>query len=399
MKKTLHAPVKLIIAIFMICTFSIGFTEYVVMGILTSISKDLSVPISSTGLLVTAYAGSVCLTGPIVTIFSVKMPRKPVLLGLMSVFVLSNALSFLAPNFTVLLISRILSASIHGAFFAATMVFVSEMVPPEKRAAAAASMNGGLTIALMLGVPFGSYLGDLFNWRIVFLMIVCLGLIGLAGIWLTVPHRKPKVVPKLIHEWDVFKNKQVLFSFAITIFGYSGVFIAYTFIEPMLRHSAGFGSLGITAALFAYGFGGVVGNFYAGKVPFHLLTRSMIGVMIALMAILAAFPFVSGHPAGAIIVTFLFGAGAFGTVPLLQTKVVAASEHGTTIATSVSIAAFNLANALGAWIGGLILNASESYTYLATGGALMTMCGLTLTMLAYVSEKRQVKEEMWRTDL
>lgn len=130
----------------------------------------------------------------------------------------------------------------------------------------------------------------------------------------------------------------------------------------MLRHSAGFDSLGITAALFAYGFGGVVGNFYAGKVPFHLLTRSMIGVMIALMAILAAFPFVSGHPAGAIIVTFLFGAGAFafGTVPLLQTKVVAASEHGTTIATSVSIAAFNLANALGAWIGGLILNASES---------------------------------------
>lgn len=254
MNKTLHAPVKLIIAIFMICTFSIGFTEYVVMGILTSISKDLSVPISSTGLLVTAYAGSVCLTGPIVTILSVKMPRKPVLIGLMSVFVLSNALSFLAPNFTVLLISRILSASIHGAFFATTMVFVSEMVPPEKRAAAAASMNGGLTIALMLGVPFGSYLGDLFNWRIVFLMIAFLGLIGLAGIWLTVPHRKPKVVPKLIHEWDVFKNKQVLFSFAITIFGYSGVFIAYTFIEPMLRHSAGFGSLGITAALFAYGF-------------------------------------------------------------------------------------------------------------------------------------------------
>lgn len=231
-----------------------------------------------------------------------------------------------------------------------------------KTVAVAASMNGGFTIALMLGVPFGSYLGDLFNWRIVFLMIACLGLIGLAGIWLTVPHRKPKVVPKLIHEWDVFKNKQVLFSFAITIFGYSGVFIAYTFIEPMLRHSAGFDSLGITAALFAYGFGGVVGIFYAGKVPFHLLTRSMIGVMIALMAILAAFPFVSGHPAGAIIVTFLFGAGAFafGTVPLLQTKVVAASEHGTTIATSVSIAAFNLANALGAWIGGLILNASES---------------------------------------
>lgn len=392
MSRNHNAPIKLIIMIFMICTFSIGFTEYVVMGILTSISKDLSVPISTTGLLVTAYAGSVCLTGPIVTLLSVKLPRKPVLLGLMNVFVLANTLSIFAPNFTVLLISRLLSASIHGAFFATTMVFVSEMVPPEKRAAAAASMNGGLTIALMLGVPFGSYLGDLFSWRVVFFMAALLGLIGFFGILLTVPHKKPKVVPKLIHEWDVFKNKQVLYSFAITIFGYSGVFIAYTFIEPMLRHSAGFGSLGITAALFAYGFGGVVGNFYAGKVPFHLLTRSMIGVMIALMCILAAFPFVSGHPAGAIIATFLFGAGTFGTVPLLQTKVVAGSEHGTTIATSVSIAAFNLANALGAWIGGIILDASKSYAYLATGGALMTAFGLTLTMFAYASEKKQVNE-------
>ncbi|WP_026588779.1 MULTISPECIES: MFS transporter [Bacillus] len=397
MNRKHNTPVKLIIMIFMICTFSIGFTEYIVMGILTSISNDLSIPISSTGLLVTAYAGSVCLTGPIVTILSVKLPRKPVLLGLMGIFIIANTLSIFAPNFTVLLISRILSASIHGAFFATTMVFVSEMVPPEKRAAAAASMNGGLTIALMLGVPFGSFLGDLFNWRVVFAMVACLGLIGFIGILMTVPHRKPKVVPKLIHEWGVFKNKQVLFSFAITIFGYSGVFIAYTFIEPMLRHSAGFGSLGITASLFAYGFGGVVGNFYAGKVPFHLLTRTMIGVMIALMSILAVFPFVTGHPAGAIIVTFLFGAGAFGTVPLLQTKVVAASEYGTTIATSVSIAAFNLANALGAWIGGLILNASGYYTYLATGGALMTLCGLMLTMFAYASEKRQTKA-MWETE-
>jgi predicted MFS family arabinose efflux permease len=376
----------------MICTFSIGFTEYVVMGILTSISNDLNVPISTTGLLVTAYAGSVCLTGPVVTMISVKLPRKPVLLGLMGMFVLANAISVIAPNFPILLSSRIFSASIHGAFFATAMVFVSEMVRPEKRTVAAASMNGGLTLALMIGVPFGSYLGDLLSWRIVFLMITILGFIGFLGILLTIPHRKPTVVPKLMHEWGVFKNKQVIYSFAITIFGYSGVFIAYTFIEPMLRDLGGFESFSITLALFAYGFGGVVGNYYAGKVPVHLLTRTMIGVMIGLMCILGVFPLLVSSPLSILIATFFFGACAFGTAPLLQTKVISASGYGTTIATSVSISAFNLANALGAWIGGMILEGFGSYTWLATGGAIVSTLGLLLTMFAYSSEKRSVEE-------
>lgn len=135
-------------------------------------------------------------------------------------------------------------------------------------------------MALMLGVPFGSYLGDVLNWRAVFFIISVLGMIGLIGLMLVVPNRKPKVIPMLMNEWSVFKHKQVIFSFAITILGYSGVFIAYTFIEPILRDSAGFGTVGITGALFAYGLGGVAGNFFAGKVPLKLLTRTMIGVMI-----------------------------------------------------------------------------------------------------------------------
>ncbi|MDF4192033.1 MFS transporter, partial [Ligilactobacillus salivarius] len=156
------------------------------------------------------------LTGPIVTIIAVKLPRKPVLLGLMGIFVLANLMSVFAPNFAVLAISRILSASIHGAFFAIALVLASQMVPPENRSAAAASMNGGLTVALMLGVPFGSYLGDALNWRAVFFIISVLGMIGLIGLMLVVPNRKPKVIPMLMNEWSVFKHKQVIFSFAIT---------------------------------------------------------------------------------------------------------------------------------------------------------------------------------------
>lgn len=154
----------------------------------------------------------------------------------------------------------------------------------------------------------------------------------------------------------------MLYSFAITILGYSGVFIAYTFIEPILRHSAGFGTVGITGALFAYGLGGVAGNFFAGKVPLPLLTRTMIGVMIGLIGVLAVFPYISIYPAAAIVATFLFGACAFGTPPLLQTKVISSSESGTTIAAAVSVSAFNLANALGAWIGGMILSGTGSYS-------------------------------------
>lgn len=166
----------------------------------------------------------------------------------------------------------------------------------------------------------------------------------------------------------VFKHKQVLYSFAITILGYSGVFIAYTFIEPILRHSAGFGTVGITGA-FAYGLGGVAGNFFAGKVPLPLLTRTMIGVMIGLIGVLAVFPYISIYPAAAIVATFLFGACAFGTPPLLQTKVISSSESGTTIAAAVSVSAFNLANALGAWIGGMILSGTGSYSGCSRAGA------------------------------
>ncbi|MEC1753205.1 MFS transporter [Bacillus mojavensis] len=387
-----NPSVKFIIFVLMICTFSIGYTEYAVMGILTSIANDFHIHVSSAGLLVTAYAASVCVTGPLVTIVSVKLPRKPVLLGLMGIFILSNLLSALAPNFAVLAVSRILSASIHGAFFAIAMVFASEMVPPEKRAAAAASMNGGLTVALMLGVPFGSYLGDVLNWRVVFSIITVLGVIGFLGLMATVPNRKPKVIPMLMNEWGVFKHKQVLYSFGITILGYSGVFIAYTFIEPILRNSAGFSTVGITGALFAYGLGGVAGNFFAGKVPLPLLTRTMIGVMIGLIGVLAVFPYIAVYPAAAIFGTFLFGACAFGTPPLLQTKVLSSSENGTTIAAAVSVSAFNLANALGAWIGGIILSGTGSYSWLFAGGALMTACGLVLSTFAYLSEKKSVYE-------
>ncbi|MEC1777489.1 MFS transporter [Bacillus mojavensis] len=387
-----NPSVKFIIFVLMICTFSIGYTEYAVMGILTSIANDFHIHVSSAGLLVTAYAASVCVTGPLVTIVSVKLPRKPVLLGLMGIFILSNLLSALAPNFAVLAVSRILSASIHGAFFAIAMVFASEMVPPEKRAAAAASMNGGLTVALMLGVPFGSYLGDVLNWRVVFSIITVLGVIGFLGLMATVPNRKPKVIPMLMNEWGVFKHKQVLYSFAITILGYSGVFIAYTFIEPILRNSAGFSTVGITGALFAYGLGGVAGNFFAGKVPLPLLTRTMIGVMIGLIGVLAVFPYIAVYPAAAIFGTFLFGACAFGTPPLLQTKVLSSSENGTTIAAAVSVSAFNLANALGAWIGGIILSGTGSYSWLFAGGALMTACGLVLSTFAHLSEKKSVYE-------
>ncbi len=390
--KMKQPSVKLMIFVLMICTFSIGYTEYAVMGILTSIADDFHIHVSSAGMLVTAYAASVCLTGPIVTIIAVKLPRKPVLLGLMGIFVLANLMSVFAPNFAVLAISRILSASIHGAFFAIAMVFASEMVPPEKRSAAAASMNGGLTVALMLGVPFGSYLGDALNWRAVFFIISVLGMIGLIGLMLVVPNRKPKVIPMLMNEWSVFKHKQVIFSFAITILGYSGVFIAYTFIEPILRDSAGFGTVGITGALFAYGLGGVAGNFFAGKVPLKLLTRTMIGVMIGLIGVLAIFPYIAVFPAAAVSATFLFGACAFGTPPLLQTKVISSSENGTTIAAAVSVSAFNLANALGAWIGGLILGGTGSYSWLFAGGALMTALGLVLSTFAHLSEKKDVYE-------
>ncbi len=312
----LQASRKTVLAVFMISTFAIGMTEYVVTGLLTQFAADLNVAVSTTGLLLSVYAISVAIFGPILSMITIKISAKPLLVGFMSLFIISNIIAATAPNFEVLLLSRLFSAIMHAPFFGLSMSIAVNISKPEKRPSAIAAVQGGLTIAVMLGVPFGSYIGGMFLWRYVFWFIASLGIIALIGLILVTPNLKPEVIPKLREELRIFKNKNVLFVIAIIIFGFSGVFTAYTFIEPMLHEFSGFGVKGITIGFLCFGTGAVIGNFISGKISPALLTERLILVLIILASVLALFTFLIQIPALAFVMCFLFGAGTFGTTPI-----------------------------------------------------------------------------------
>lgn len=380
------------IAMFMISTFAIGTTEYVAMGILSNVSESFGITISAAGLIVSMYALGVAVLSPIAISLLVKFPRKYVLIGLMLLFIGSSVASALAPNYTVLLWARVFSALMHGPFFAIAMVMASEVVPPSKKSGAVAAINGGLTISLMIGVPFGAYIGDLFDWRIVFAGIAGLGIISLLGIIFYVPNMNAEEPTSMRKELGVFKRKQVLFALAITVFGYSGVFTAYTYIEPLLQDITGFGPAGITLSLFLFGVGGVFGNMLSGRLNAESLLKPLMFVMASLTVILSTLTLTSTIAWLAPVSVLLLGMGAFGTVPILQTTVIRAAEGAPSIASASAVSAFNLANAFGAWVGGVVISLGLSLPMIGMAGAVITLLGLMLSWLSFRSSEKEVQE-------
>lgn len=376
----------------MLSTFAIGMTEYVVTGLLTQFSNDLDVPISTTGLLLSVYALGVAVFGPILRMITIKFSTKRLLIVFMGIFVVSNIIAATAPNFEMLLVSRLLSATMHAPFFGLSMAVAVNISTPEKRTAAIAAVQGGLTIAIMLGVPFGSYLGGIFDWRYVFWFIAILGAIAFIGIILTTPNHKPIDTPNLKKELGMFKNKSVLLVIAIIVFGFSGVFTAYTFKEPMLREFAGFEVTAITAALFCFGLGAVIGNFASGRVLPRLLTERLMGALIMLAVVLVSFTYLLQFSITAFVICFLFGVGTFGTTPLLNSKIIIAAREAPSLSGTVAASVFNLANAIGAFLGTQVLEATGSYTTVTFVAASLIVLGLVITFVTHKVEDKALYE-------
>jgi len=332
----LQSSRKIVLAIFMLSTFAIGMTEYVVTGLLTQFAEDFNVAVATTGLLLSVYAISVAIFGPLVRMLTIKFPPKHLLIGFMIIFILSNTMAAFAPNFEVLLLSRLCSAFMHAPFFGIAMTMAVNISKPGKGPYAIAMVQGGLTIAVMLGVPFGSFLGGMFDWRYVFILIASLGLAAVIGLILTTPNLKPATPPKLTDELHIFKNKNVLLVIAIIVFGFSGVFTVYTFIEPMLREFAGFGVTEITIGLFCLGVGGVVGNFASGKIPANLLTERLMLFLGLFAVVMILFTFIIQLSILAYVMCFLFGAGAFGTTPILNSKIILAGTEAPALAGTIA---------------------------------------------------------------
>lgn len=377
-----------IITVFMIGAFAVGMTEYVVTGLLTQFAADLDVAVSTTGLLLSVYALSVALFGPVIRLLTLKFSPKLLLLILISIFIISNIIAATAPNFEVLLLSRLLSASMHAPFFGVMMSLAMAISPPHKKTGAIALVNGGLVIAVMLGVPFGSYIGSVLDWRVVFWMIVTLGVINLLGLILVTPNFKIADVPKITAELSALKDKNVIMLIITIVFGYSGVFTAYTFLEPMLREIANMGDLGVTFSMLMFGTFAVIGNFSSGRVQPGKLTRAVTLVILFVAIVLLGFTFMLKVPYLAYLAAGLFGLGTFGISPMLNAKIIFAAITAPALAGTLAASVFNLANAIGASLGSVLLSNNFSYTEITfIAGGMLIFGALCMVATHFIEDK------------
>ena len=383
-----------IITVFMIGAFAVGMTEYVVTGLLTQFAADLDVAVSTTGLLLSVYALSVALFGPVIRLLTLKFSPKLLLLILVSIFIISNIIAATAPNFEVLLLSRLLSASMHAPFFGVMMSLAMAISPPHKKTGAIALVNGGLVIAVMLGVPFGSYIGSALDWRVVFWMIVTLGVITLMGMILVTPNYRTTEVPKISAELSALKDKNVIMLIVTIVFGFSGVFTAYTFLEPMLREIANMGDLGVTFSMLMFGTFAVIGNFSSGSIQPGKLTGAVTLVIMFLAIVLFGLTFMLQVPYLAYIAAGLFGLGTFGISPMLNAKIIFAAVTAPALAGTLAASVFNLANAIGASLGSALLSHNFSYTEITfVAGGMLIFGALCMVATHFIEDKNRFTSE------
>ncbi|WP_312842420.1 MFS transporter [Stutzerimonas nitrititolerans] len=364
--------------------FAIGTTEFVIVGLIPTIASDLAVSLPSAGLLVSLYALGVAVGAPLLTALTGKVPRKLLLLSLMVLFTAGNLLAWQAPGYESLILARIVTGLAHGVFFSIGSTIATSLVSKEKAASAIAIMFTGLTVALVTGVPLGTFIGQQFGWRETFLAVSLLGVIAFIGSLLFVPrdiqHSKPA---SIVQQLAVLKQPRLLLVYAMTAVGYGGTFIAFTFLAPILQEISGFGEGAVSLVLLVYGVSVAVGNIWGGRLADRRGPISALKLIFTLLAaVLLALTFTAANPWLALATVLLWGAVAFGNVPGLQVYVVRQAEHYTPnavdVASGLNIAAFNLGIAGGAWLGGHIV-ASLGLIHTAWIGSLVVLGALVLT--------------------
>ncbi|MGW0909254.1 MFS transporter [Streptomyces sp. NPDC002853] len=368
--------------------FGIGTTEFVIMGLLPEVAGDFGVSIPTAGLLVTGYALGVVLGAPLMTVLGTRISRKRMLMLLMGLFIAGNLLSAVAPAFGVMLAGRVVASLAHGAFFGIGSVVAAELVAPQKKAGAIAMMFTGLTVANVVGVPLGTLVGQTLGWRTTFAVVAGLGVIGLAGIAKLVPDLpKPEGV-RLRHELAAFRNVQVLLAMAMTILGFGGVFAAVTYLAPMMTDVAGYADSSVTWLLVLFGLGMVAGNLIGGKFADRALMPLLYISLSSLAVVLALFTLTAHNKIAAAVTITLIGALGFATVPPLQKRVLDQASGAPTLASAMNIGAFNLGNALSAWLGGLVISAGLGYTAPNWVGAVLAGSALLLAVVSATLERR-----------
>ncbi|GAA3512940.1 DHA1 family inner membrane transport protein [Streptosporangium album] len=370
--------------------FAIGTTEFVIAGLLPEVAAEFGVSIPVAGYLISGYALGVAAGAAPMTILGARMRRKHLLLALMVIFIAGNLLSALAPAYGVMMAGRIVASLTHGAFFGVGSILAADLVAPGRRASAIAFMFTGLTLANVLGVPMGTFIGQSLGWRSTFLAVAALGIVGLAGIVALVPSRPRPAATHVGAELVVFRSAQVWLAIAMTVLGFGGVFASFTYIAPMMTEVAGFSGGAVSWLLVLFGVGLVIGNLLGGRLADRALMPSLYMLLGGLALVLAAFTLTSRAQVPAMITIFLLGVFGFATVPPLQKRVLDNAATAPTLASAVNIGAFNLGNALAAWLGGLVITAGLGYTAPNWVGALMAAGALLLALISGLLDRRAV---------
>lgn len=373
--------------------FGIGTAEFIIIGLLPTIAKDLSVSVSSTALLVTLYALGVAIGGPIFTALTGKMERKKLLLGTIVIFALGNFIAVFAPGLLILLFSRIITGATHGVFMANATTIAGNIVPSNKKATAISLVFGGFLISTVIGVPLGTYIGMNWDWRTTFMAVSIWGIAGLILMAFFLPKQQhTENILKLKDQPKVLKNKALILVLLINILAYAGTFTLFTFISPLLLEVADLDANEISIVLLVLGLGVALGNVIGGRISNKKPSLILIFLLISHAIVLFILPLVITSQLGIFISLFFFGFFAYSNVPALQLLSIQLSERALpgsgNIAAALSVSAFNVGAALGAYTGGIVIDSSLTIKSTPWVGGLFVIVALILGIINWQRNKQ-----------
>jgi DHA1 family inner membrane transport protein len=371
-----------------VSAFGIGTSEFIIMGLLPDLAHSFRVSIPKTGILVTGYALSVTLGSPLVALAVSRIDRKRALLILMGMFTAGNALCALAPSFFLLLGARILTALSHGAFFGIGSIVAANVVPRSERAQAIALMFAGLTLANVLGVPAGTALGQGFGWRFAFWALVPIGIIALVGLLRLVPPQAPEQID-LKHEFHAVLRPQVQLVLAMSTLSSVAMFCILTYIAPILEQVTHISPIAVTRVLVFFGVGITLGNLIGGRLADWKQLPVILGGLVCLIVIFLSMPLLITSVIPAVSAVFVWGCVHFAAGAPLQTRIVDQAKGAPNLASTLNQGAFNLGNALGASLGGIMLTEGVGYRYLSLGSAVVISVALLVALLAFRVESSE----------
>lgn len=373
-----------------IASFGIGTTEFVIMGMLPDLAQDLGVSIPKAGLLVSGYALSVVVGAPVLALATATLERRRALLALIGIFIFGNMLCAIAPDYWTLMAARVVTALAHGTFFGIGAVVAADIVPRHRRAQAIALMFSGLTLANVLGVPFGTALGHEHGWRSTFWVVVLIGVIAAAALAVWLP-RGLKGSPRggLLGEFRVLARPQVAYAMAISVLSSAALFSVFTYITPILERVTGLTPDRVTVVLLLFGVGLTIGNLLGGRLADWKLMPSVIGAFAIIACLLAALVWTAQSVFTAVPTVVAWGIAAFAVGSPLQMRVVDQAHGAPNLASTLNQGAFNLGNALGAWFGGIAINQGVAYGNLPWLGAGLALLALSLTVVSMRTDPRR----------